>query len=119
MRIRITAGGIYDGKGSEIPVGTEVDVEDFDVNDEGQPVDPHPWGGRFAVVSGGREGKKGVTNEAPVGPFTIDDGGKGWWSILDAKGEKVGKGLREDDAKAFADLSTDDQAEFAADHAKA
>jgi len=63
MRIRITAGGIYDGEGKEIPVGTELDVADFDVNDEGQPVDPHPWGGRFVAIGGGKKGKKGVNND--------------------------------------------------------
>lgn len=119
MRIRITAGGIYDGTGSEIPVGTEIDVADFDVNEEGQPVEPHPWGGRFVAVSESRKGKTEITNECPIGPFTVEDGGKGWWSILDAKGAKVGKGLREDDAKAFGTLTEAEQVEFAAEHAKA
>ncbi|MFT6427986.1 MAG: hypothetical protein ACJAVC_001260 [Brevundimonas sp.] len=120
MRIRITAGGIYDGEGKEIPVGTELDVADFDVNDEGQPVEPHPWGGRFVAIGGGKDGKTAVTNDQPpVGPFTVVDGGKGWWTIQDGKGEKVGASVREDDAKAFDTMSDDDKAAFAAEHAKA
>lgn len=110
MKIKITAGGIYDGEGKELPVGTELDVADHD------DATPHPWAGRFETISGGAV-KPG--DAAPVGPFTVEDGGKGWWSILDAKGEKVGKGLREDDANAFETLSDDDKAAFAVEHAKA
>jgi len=110
MKIKITAGGIYDGEGKELPVGTELDVADHDAET------PHPWAGRFETISGGTV-KPG--DGAPVGPFTVEDGGKGWWSILDAKGEKVGKGLREDEAKAFETLSDDDKAAFAVEHAKA
>lgn len=123
MRIKITKGGIFGGDGKEIPVGTELSVADHD--DE----TPNPWAGRFDVLSGGdTKGKKAVTNpkggdtksdEPPAGPFTVEDGGNGWWSILDAKGEKVGKGLREDDAKAFDTMSDEDKAAFAAEHAKA
>lgn len=109
-RIKITAGGIYGGDGKEVPIGTEVTVTE----------EPTAWAGRYEVISGDGAGKTAVTNdEPPVGPFTVVDGGKGWWTIQDAKGEKVGKGLREDDAKAFADLSADDQTAFAAEHAKA
>jgi hypothetical protein len=109
VRISITAGGIYDATGSEIPVGTELTVT----------AEPKGWAGRYTVLSDSK-GKTAVTNGgAPAGPFTIAAGAAGWFNILDAKGEKVGKGLREDDAKAFADLSTDDQTAFAAEHAKA
>lgn len=127
MRIKITAGGIHDGEGKEIKIGTELDVADPEVGEDGEPLAPHPWAGRFEVISGSRKAKKAVTNpkggdeggEPPAGPFTVEDGGSGWWSILDAKGEKVGKGLREDDAKAFDTLSDEDKAAFAAEHAKA
>lgn len=118
-RIKITAGGIYGADGKEIPVGTELTVK----------AEPTAWAGRYETISGGDgKGKKTVTNpkggdtkgdEPPAGPFTVEDGGSGWWSILDAKGEKVGKGLREDDAKAFDTLSDGDKAAFAAEHAKA
>jgi len=109
MRIRITGGGIYDGEGKEIPVGTFVTVGE----------EPTAWAGRYEIISGDGEGKTAITNgEPPVGPFTVSDGGKGWWSILDAKGEKVGKGLREDDAKAFDTMSDEDKAAFVVEHAK-
>ena len=115
MRIRITAGGIYDGKGSEIPIGTEVDVADFEVNEEGQPVEPHPWGGRFTAISGSQKGKTPVTNDdppaGPVGPFEVRDDGNGWHGVYGADGEKV-KSLRKDDAEAFAGLSPEDQVAY-------
>lgn len=119
MRVKITKPGIYNSEGKEIDVGTELDVKN----------EPTGWAGRYEVISGGdTKGKKAVTNpkggdtkgdEPPAGPFTVDDGGNGWWSILDAKGEKVGKGLREDDAKAFDTMSDEDKTAFAAEHAKA
>lgn len=114
VRIEITGNaergsGIYGADGKQIPVGTELTLKE----------EPKAWAGRYRVL-GDTKGKTAATaDEAPAGPFTVEDGGKGWWSILDAKGAKVGKGLREDDAKAFADLSTDDQTAFAAEHAKA
>lgn len=109
VRISITGGGIYDATGSEIQVGTELTVK----------AEPKGWAGRYTVLSESK-GKTAVTNDnAPAGPFTVVDGGKGWWTIQDGKGEKVGASVREDDAKAFADLSTDDQTAFAAEHAKA
>lgn len=108
MRIKITAGGIHDGTGKEIPVGTELTVKK----------EPKGWAGRYAVLSDDK-GKTPINNdEPPAGPFTVEDGGKGWWSILDGKGQKVGKGLREDDAKAFESLSDEDKTAFAAEHAK-
>jgi hypothetical protein len=109
VRISITAGGIYDATGSEIPVGTELTVK----------AEPKGWAGRYTVLSDSK-GKTAVTNDsAPAGPFTVNDGGKGWWDILDAKGEKVGKSVREDDAKAFDTMSDEEKAAFAAEHAKA
>jgi hypothetical protein len=111
VRIEITAGGIYGADGKEIPVGSELTVRE----------EPKAWAGRYRVIGKG-EGTPVVNpaaDEAPSGPFTVEDGGKGWWSILDAKGEKVGKGLREDDAKAFRTLTEAEQVEFAAEHAKA
>lgn len=114
VRIEITGdaergSGIYGADGKQIPVGTELTLKE----------EPKGWAGRYRVL-GDTKGKIATTAaEAPVGPFTVAAGAAGWFNILDAKGEKVGKGLREDDAKAFADLSTDDQAEFAAEHAKA
>lgn len=109
-RIKITAGGIYGADGKEIPVGTELTVK----------AEPTAWAGRYETISGNNERKTPIINdEPPAGPFTVEDGGKGWWSILDAKGEKIGKGLREDNAKAFDTLSDEDKAAFAAEHAKA
>jgi len=115
VRIEITGNaergsGIYGADGKQIPVGTELTLKE----------EPKAWAGRYRVV-GDTKGKTAATggDEAPAGPFTVEDGGKGWWSILDAKGAKVGKGLREDDAKAFGTLTEAEQAEFAAEHAKA
>lgn len=110
MKIKITAGGIYNGVGEEIPVGTELDIADH----EGDA--PHPWAGRFETISSGKSAD--AKDEDPAGPFTIAAGAAGWFNILDVKGEKVGKSVREDDAKAFSELSPSDQAEFAAEHAK-
>ena len=110
-RIKITAGGIYGGDGQEVPVGTELTVKG----------EPTGWAGRYQVLSGSGEGKTPVTNPegGETGDYTVQDGGNGWWSILDANGQKVGKGLREDDAKAFEGLSDEDKAAFATEHAKA
>lgn len=108
VRIQITKRGIYGAKGA-IPIGTELELKE----------EPTGWAGRYTVLSDSK-GKTAVTNPAttPEGPFTVKDDSKGWFSIRDAKGDKVGKALREDDAKAFGELSVDDQAEFAAEHAK-
>lgn len=117
-RIKITAGGIYGGDGKEVAIGTEVTVKE----------EPTAWAGRYEVISGDGAGKTAVTNdeppavtndEPPAGPFTVIDGGKGWWTIQDGKGEKVGASVREDDAKAFDTMSDDDKTAFAAEHAKA
>jgi len=55
MKIKITGTGIYDGKGQEIPVGTEFDVK----------AEPTAWAGRYETISGGdAKGKKTVTNPA-------------------------------------------------------
>lgn len=51
MRIKITKPGIF-GAAGEIAVGTEIDVPNWpDKNDNGDP-NPHPWAGRFEVISG-------------------------------------------------------------------
>lgn len=112
VRIRIEKRGLY-GQNGPIPIGTELTL----------PEEPKGWAGRYVVLSDSK-GKTAVTNPAgadqpPVGPFTVKDDGKGWFSIRDGADAKVGKALREDDAKAFETLSADDQAAFAADHAKA
>lgn len=124
MRITITAGGIYDGEGKEIPVGTELEVADHD--DE----TPHPWAGRFEAISGSRKDKTAVTGDAPpppppaaefvapVGPFTAKERSPGWWAIYDGKGETVGKAARKADLDGFDTLSDDDKLAFATDHAK-
>ena len=112
MRIRITAGGIHDGTGAEIPVGTEVDVEDFEVNDEGQPVEPHPWGGRFQVVGGSQKDK------TPATALKAEHHGGGKFNIT--KGEEVLLGgLSKTEADEFNALSDDDKAAFVAQAPKA
>lgn len=109
MRIKITAGGIYDGEGKEIPVGTELDVADHD----GET--PHPWAGRFETISGSKKGKTGVTND---GALKAEHHGGGKFNIT--KGEEVLlSGLSKADADAFNDLSDDDKAAFVAQAPKA
>lgn len=136
MRIKITGGGIFDGKGQEIAVGKEFDIADPALNEDGSEVAPHPWAGRFEVISGGDEpGKTAVTNPkggekpgndqppavfvAPVGPFTAKEKSPGWWSIFDGADQPVGKAVRKADLDGFETLSDDDKLEFATASAKA
>lgn len=112
MRIKITAGGIHDGTGKEIPVGTEIDVADPELNDDGEPLAPHPWAGRFEVVSGSQQGK------TPAVGLKAEHHGGGKFNIT--KGEEVLlSGLSKADADAFNDLSDDDKAAFVAQAPKA
>lgn len=104
MRIRITAGGLYDGEGQEIPVGTEVDIADRD--DE----TPHPWAGRYEIISGSRKGKTGVNND---GALKAEHHGGGKFNIT--QGETVLlSGISKADADAFNALSDEDKAAFVA-----
>lgn len=105
MKIKITAGGIYGGDGIEIPLGTEFTVKE----------EPTAWAGRYEVTTGLTEGKTAVTNPAK---FTTEAKGDSV-VILDGKGKPVGKPLNAADGKAFDEMSDDDKAAFAADHAKA
>ena len=130
MKIQVTAPGIYNSKGEEIPVGTELDVK----------TEPTGWAGRYTVIGGkGAAEKVAVTNPddspktkaepkaepekapekpAPVGPFTVKDASPGWYAIVDGAGATVGKNVRKADAEAFGALSDEDKAAFAAEHAK-
>lgn len=116
MRIRITGGGIYDGEGKEIPVGTELEVEDFEVTEEGEPVEPHPWGGRFVAVSGSAKGKKAITN--PDKGLKAEHHGGGKFNITQGE-ETLLEGLSKADADAFNALSDELKAAFVAEHTKA
>lgn len=51
MRIEVTAAGIYNGKGEEIAIGTELTVKK----------EPTAWAGRYRVLSDDK-GKTPVTN---------------------------------------------------------
>lgn len=104
MKVQITAGGVYGAKGEEIPVGTELTLEEI----------PAELAGRVTVVG---EGKTLIVNpaqDAPTGgpPYEVKEASPGWYQIYDAAGAEVGKKLRKDDADAFAALSAEDQAEF-------
>ena len=105
MKIEITAGGIYDGEGKEVPVGTTFDVKD----------EPQGWAGRYRVVSGEAKDKgtkTPVTNPAKKefkAPFEAKDKGNGWWGVFDGDGQEV-KALRKDDAETFNVLSDADKA---------
>lgn len=137
MRIKITAGGIYDGEGKEIPIGTEFDVEDPETNEDGSEVSAHPWAGRFEAISGDGKAKptaktpkadgkgKGKDEQppaefvAPTGPFTAKEKSPGWWAIFDGSDQPVGKAVRKNDLEGFDGLSDDDKTAFATEHAKA
>ncbi|WP_292223906.1 hypothetical protein [Brevundimonas sp.] len=122
MRIKITGGGIFDGKGQEIAAGKEFDIADPELNEDGSEVAPHPWAGRFEVISGGEKpGNDQPPPEfvAPVGPFTAKEKSPGWWSIFDGADQPVGKAVRKADLDGFDTLSDDDKLEFATASAKA
>lgn len=110
MRIRITAGGIYDGKGQEVPVGTELDVK----------AEPKGWAGRYDVI-GDKKGKTPVTNPAEGGQgptLKAEHHGGGKFNIT--KGEEILlNGLSKTEADEFNALSDEDKAAFVADQAKA
>jgi hypothetical protein len=119
MKIRITAAGIFDAAGEEVPVGTRMTVKN----------EPTAWAGRYEVLSGGEgdEEKTLVTNPAkgkgkgaaqPDATFQAEER-EGAWVIIDSNGNVIGKPLTADDAKAFNDLKDADKADFAAEHGKA
>ena len=58
MRIQITSGGIYDGNGVEIPVGTEFDVKE----------EPAGWVGRYTVLSDGKGKTRVAADKEPDDP---------------------------------------------------
>ncbi|RZJ47431.1 MAG: hypothetical protein EON87_00930 [Brevundimonas sp.] len=131
MRIKITAGGIFDGEGKEIPVGSEFDIADPETGADGEPLAPHPWVGRYETIGESKKGKTPVTNPAgggndeppvfvaPVGPFAAKESSPGWWAIFDGKDQPVGKKARKAELDGFDTLSDDDKLEFATQHAKA
>jgi hypothetical protein len=104
VRITITAGGVFDGNGKEVPVGTTLTVKK----------EPVAWAGRYEVTSGDDKGKTAVTNDG----LKAEHHGGGKFNIT--KGEEVLlQGLSKADADAFNALSDDDKAAFVADQAKA
>ena len=113
MRIKITAGGIFDGEGKEILVGTFVTVKD----------EPTDWAGRYEIVADEAEakakgGKKAVTNPAKDA-IAYEAKAKGdEWFIFDTDGNEQGAPLSEADATAFNALSDEDKAALAVEHAK-
>lgn len=111
-KYEITAGGIYDNEGKEVPIGTMLTLKE----------EPTAWAGRYRVVGGnGDEDKTLIVNPAdtaPVGPFEVREAGPGWFSLHDGSGEQIGSKIRKDDAEGFATLSDEDKAAFAAEHAK-
>ena len=104
MRIKITGGGIYDGEGNEIPVGTEIDVADHDADP------PHPWAGRFENISGSKKGKTPATGD---GALKAEHHGGGKFNIT--QGETVLlSGITKTEADEFNALSPEDKAAFVA-----
>lgn len=102
MKIQITAGGIYDGEGKEVPIGTTFDVKD----------EPRAWKGRYNVVSEGGEGKTPVTNPDGATGFAVAETSPGWF-VINKDGQAVTKKLRQSDLEGFDGLSDEDKAAFA------
>lgn len=102
MRIKITKGGIFNAKGSEIAIGTELDVK----------AEPTAWAGRYEVISGGGKDKVAVTNPAVPSAYEAKHRGGGSYSILDADGKEVVDKLSKADAESFNAMSEDDKAAF-------
>lgn len=100
MRIKITAGGIYDGKGQEIPVGTELTVKE----------EPAAWAGRFEAIEGDGKGKTPVTNEG----LKAEHHGGGKFNITEGETVLL-SGLSKVDADAFNAMSDEEKAAFVAD----
>lgn len=100
MRIKITGGGIYDGKGQEIPVGTELTVKE----------EPTAWAGRFETIEGDGKGKTSVTNDG----LKAEHHGGGKFNITEGETVLL-SGLSKADADAFNGMSDEDKAAFVAD----
>jgi hypothetical protein len=135
MRIKITAGGIFDGEGKEVPVGSYFTVKDEPTGWAGRyeivadDAEPKAKGGKKAVTNPGKDpityeakakgGKKAVTNPGKD-PITYEAKAKGEeWFIFDTDGKEQGAALSEADATAFNGLSDEDKAAFVVEHAKA
>lgn len=96
MRIKITAGGIYDAKGKEVPVGTELTTKS----------EPTAWAGRYETISGDGKDKTAVANPDPALKAEHHGGGK--FNVTE--GETVHlTGLSKVDADAFNGLSDEDK----------
>lgn len=104
MKIEITAGGIYDGEGKEVPIGTKFDVK----------AEPEGWVGRYRVVSGTTEGKTAVVN--PVG-YAVTEKGQGWY-VITKDGEEVTKSFRKADLDGFETMTDEDKGAFVELHKK-
>lgn len=101
MRIKITGGGIYDGKGQEVPVGTELTVKE----------EPAAWAGRYTVLSGGdAKGKTAITNDG----LKAEHHGGGKFNITEGETVLL-SGLSKADADEFNALSPEDKAAFVAE----
>lgn len=96
MRIEITGPGIFNAKGDEIPVGTELTVKD----------EPTGWAGRYRVL-GSTKGKVAVTNPAVVGLKAVHHGG-GKFNVVDGDTVLL-SGLPKADADAFNEMSDEDK----------
>lgn len=101
MKVQVTAGGIYDAKGQEIPVGSELTIDAIPAELVGRVT---PLGGSPVAVP--------VEPSQGGAPYEVKESSPGWYQVYDAAGAEVGKKLRKDDAEAFTALSDEDKAEF-------
>ena len=104
MKYEITRRGVYDAKGKAFEIGDIVDIKGDDIPgwlvNKAEPV---------------KAEKKAVTNPAKFEAKAKGDA----WVIVGAGNKEVGKPISEADAKAFNEMSDEDKADFAAEHAKA
>lgn len=109
IRIQITAGGIFDAEGREIPIGTELNVSE----------EPKAWAGRYAVLSN-TKGKTAVTNpkDGDETGLKAEHHGGGKFKITRGE-ETLLSNLSKAEADQFNALSDEEKAAFVADSAKA
>lgn len=108
MKIEITSGGIYNGKGEEVAIGSIVEVK----------AEPVGWKGRYRIISGGSEAKTAVVNPAPeASGYAVKESSAGWY-VITKDGEEVTKSFRKADLDGFDTMTDEDKGAFVELHKK-